>query len=235
MVYKTPKHVQERKDAKRRLILDTAARVFAARGYHGTTVKDVVDEAGISVGSFYFYFSNKEELFETLYDEMNDIFLSVIEDAVNGDQDDTSRSVCKAITLALWYFQNSRELARIMLIEAVGLNARFEEKRAANNRRYCKILEDIFHVMSEKGIISVPDVQVAAIAFMGAVYTLIIDWLQREQGATLVESSYPLVVYSMQALKMKFDDMEVKSYIDSILKQDYESMMEGIKEDEKSN
>ena len=83
MVYRTPQKVQEQKDAKRRHILETAASVFAERGYYNTKVRDILVEADISTGSFYFYFNNKEELFEILYDEMINTYLGVFQDAVN--------------------------------------------------------------------------------------------------------------------------------------------------------
>ena len=39
---------------------------FEERGFHGVRVDDVVHRAGISHGTFYLYFSNKEDLFKAL-------------------------------------------------------------------------------------------------------------------------------------------------------------------------
>jgi AcrR family transcriptional regulator len=50
-------------------LLDAAARVFARRGFHGTSVEAVSEEAGFSTGALYSNFTGKEELFLTLYDE----------------------------------------------------------------------------------------------------------------------------------------------------------------------
>lgn len=225
MVYKTPKDVEERKDAKRRHILNTAAKVFAERGYHGTTVRDVLNEAGVSTGSFYFYFSNKEELFETLYDEMNNMYLNVIEYGVEQLLEKPVDSVCKAITLALRAFWKNRSLGRIMLIEAVGLNPRFEQKRAANNKRFSVLLEEFFSEMQKKGIINLPSIKIAAISFMGSVYTFITDWLQEEDAADPVEYAYPLIIYNLQALGIKFDEKEIRENINAALLIEYEEIM----------
>jgi TetR/AcrR family fatty acid metabolism transcriptional regulator len=54
---------------KRRLILDAAVRVFAARGYHTSRVADIAEEAGIAHGLLYHYFSSKEEVLETVFRE----------------------------------------------------------------------------------------------------------------------------------------------------------------------
>lgn len=51
-----------RSDRRRTQILDAAARVFAERGYHRTTVRDVAREAGIADGTIYLYFTSKQDL-----------------------------------------------------------------------------------------------------------------------------------------------------------------------------
>ncbi len=43
-------------------ILDAAARIFDERGYRATTTNHVAEEAGVSVGSLYQYFPNKDAL-----------------------------------------------------------------------------------------------------------------------------------------------------------------------------
>jgi AcrR family transcriptional regulator len=53
---------QERKQQ----LLDCAARLFAERGYADTRVIDIVREAGVAKGLFYWYFENKETLFREL-------------------------------------------------------------------------------------------------------------------------------------------------------------------------
>jgi len=50
-------------------LLDAGATVFAARGYHAARVDDVVKVARTSHGTFYLYFSSKEDLFRALAEE----------------------------------------------------------------------------------------------------------------------------------------------------------------------
>ncbi len=51
-------HEQEVRDR----ILAAAARVFAEKGYHSSTIADIVRESGLSVGAIYTYFTGKDEL-----------------------------------------------------------------------------------------------------------------------------------------------------------------------------
>ena len=56
----------------RAALLKAAARVFAERGYAGTSVDRIVAAAGLSKGTFYWHFASKEELFLTLVEERID-------------------------------------------------------------------------------------------------------------------------------------------------------------------
>jgi AcrR family transcriptional regulator len=49
-------------DPLRDQLLDAAARVFAAKGYSGTKIQDIVREAGLSTGAVYGRFRSKDEL-----------------------------------------------------------------------------------------------------------------------------------------------------------------------------
>jgi len=56
-----------RSAAKRELIVDTAMRVFAERGYEGTKVDDVAARLGIAKGSIFQHFGSKAGLFFAVY------------------------------------------------------------------------------------------------------------------------------------------------------------------------
>jgi AcrR family transcriptional regulator len=62
----------ERTAATRRDLLAAAERLFFLRGYHGTTLDDVVAEAGYTKGAVYSTFKSKAGLFLALFDEVVD-------------------------------------------------------------------------------------------------------------------------------------------------------------------
>jgi AcrR family transcriptional regulator len=57
----TPRRAQTRQT-----LLDAAATLFAERGYHGTTVPNIVRAAGVSQGTFYQYFGNRRDVLVAL-------------------------------------------------------------------------------------------------------------------------------------------------------------------------
>ena len=61
-----PRVTQAHLDARTRQILAAAHGCFARQGFHGTTMQEIADRAGLSVGALYRYFENKEALIEAL-------------------------------------------------------------------------------------------------------------------------------------------------------------------------
>jgi AcrR family transcriptional regulator len=51
-------------------IVDAAMTLFRSGGYDATTMRAIADEAGVSLGSAYYYFSGKEELIQAFYDQI---------------------------------------------------------------------------------------------------------------------------------------------------------------------
>lgn len=56
------------KQAKRAAITQVAAEVFARKGFQGASVDDIAAAAGVSKGTVYGYFANKEELFYATFE-----------------------------------------------------------------------------------------------------------------------------------------------------------------------
>ena len=79
MPYRSTDKTRQKKDAKRTAMMQAAVRVFAEKGYHAATVRDIVSEADVAVGTFYFYFPDKETLFGHLFEETAAFLLQAIE------------------------------------------------------------------------------------------------------------------------------------------------------------
>lgn len=57
---------------RRNHILDSAAVVFAAKGFHPTTIRDIAKHAGIADGTIYNYFDSKPALLLAVFQRMRD-------------------------------------------------------------------------------------------------------------------------------------------------------------------
>lgn len=69
-------HQTESLAARRRLLEDTAIRLFCERGYCAVGLRDIAEEAGVSVGNIYNHFARKEPLFASVVDRLHQAFLA---------------------------------------------------------------------------------------------------------------------------------------------------------------
>lgn len=60
-----PRISQERREGRRKQVLEAAWRCFSRTGLHATTMLDIIRESGLSAGAVYLYFPSKEEIILT--------------------------------------------------------------------------------------------------------------------------------------------------------------------------
>jgi AcrR family transcriptional regulator len=94
---------------RRQQILDESSRLFAERGYHPTSVAEIVESIGVGKGVFYWYFESKEDLFlEILASSSQD--LRRRQQAAIGDEPDPLRRIELGIRASLQWFRDNRHL-----------------------------------------------------------------------------------------------------------------------------
>jgi AcrR family transcriptional regulator len=86
-VQDTPSATAKKSDATKALILDTALRLFAERGYERTTMRAVAAEAGVSVGNAYYYFDSKEHLVQGFYYRIGDLHVRASQEVLAREQE----------------------------------------------------------------------------------------------------------------------------------------------------
>ncbi|MCL2406025.1 MAG: TetR/AcrR family transcriptional regulator, partial [Defluviitaleaceae bacterium] len=71
VIKKGPNTMDKKSDAKRNLILTNAKNVFTRKGYATVTMKDIIEECGISRGGIYLYFRSVEQIFMQVIESHN--------------------------------------------------------------------------------------------------------------------------------------------------------------------
>src|SRR6202046_2360244 len=74
-----PPRATRQSDRPRDAILDAARTAFARKGFSGVTIKDITDLAPVTRANFYYYFSDKTELFIELGTDTYRQALAVVE------------------------------------------------------------------------------------------------------------------------------------------------------------
>lgn len=139
-----------RYQSQKQLAIRSAASVFAEKGFHGASTKDIAERMGIKQGSLYYYFKSKEEA-------LGEVFLFGIEDYVErmksiGSSDQPFEAKLMAtITSHLTSYRERNEALKVHNDERLYLP---EDKRAKLKElgsRYRQQLEKIFEEGARTG------------------------------------------------------------------------------------
>lgn len=216
MAYKTSKETQLRKDNKRKHIIKTAISIFSERGYNGTTIKDIVKEADISTGTFYFYFKNKDDLFEIIYDDFIELLDKVSEFSLKNNIG-IAKGFCRSKASEMWIFQNCKGAAKALMIEAAGFNPVFESKRFEILKRSNEKIEKIFSGLKKMGLLSIADAKTCAVLCNGTMYSVIANWLQENNDKKLTDYILPIVIFNLNAFQIEYNPNDLINYINEML------------------
>ncbi|MCP4423529.1 MAG: TetR/AcrR family transcriptional regulator [Chloroflexi bacterium] len=159
----------------RERILDAALNIFSRKGYHDTRMDEIVDEASASKGAIYFHFPSKERLFIALVDQFANLLERRVTEAIQLETG--MERVRLALETVIATFGKYRRPAKILLVQAVGLGAIFEEKRNEVNDRFANLIAGYLQEAIDQGDIAPTDIEVVSYAWMGAIYNVIIRWV----------------------------------------------------------
>jgi len=160
---------EARRLQRRERLTQAALAMFAARGYQRTSVDDIVARARMSKSAFYEQFDSKERCFrEVLAQEGGDLIHAVIAAAAGGqDHRDRMRRGIHAFVVACY---KRSAVARLMMVESVGLSATVEEVRHQLQERFAHMVaEEVRLALLDDQFYANQDPQVFGRAVVGAV------------------------------------------------------------------
>jgi AcrR family transcriptional regulator len=159
------------RDARRQSLIDAARSLFAAGGYHATTVDDITRAAGVAKGTFYLYFTEKREI----YYEVIRGFMQLIKDIgrsvgqTSPDPLDFFARNEKAAVELMNIFVENRQLARLAYRESMGLDPQLEEMIRGFYQEIAELAAANLQVAMDLGLIRRVDPHLVAYAQIGMV------------------------------------------------------------------
>ena len=163
-------------DETRSRILDAAADVFADKGYHDARMDEIVAASKTSKGGVYHHFPSKNYIFFALIDKFTKLLEGRLRATIEKEEHGLQR-VDAAIKICMQTFGQHRTLAKIALVQAVGLGETFEEKRREINDHFAQIIQQYLDQAVADGSIAEIDTEVAARAWMGALNEVVLRWV----------------------------------------------------------
>jgi len=173
-----------------------AAKVFAARGYHGASTQDIADVLGIRQASLYYYFESKEAALEAVcVDGVEDYALRAL--AIQRGPGNAADKVAQLVIQHLAPMRERLDFTLAFLRERRFLPEPARKRIRAIERRYERIIERVIGEGIASGEFRADlDARMATLALLGLGNSAAL-WYGREPGATherIVESYVDLLL-----------------------------------------
>ena len=145
-------------------VLETALRLFSEKGYFNTSVHDIRRESGVSVGSIYHHFQNKEGVAKALFESILERLHQLVEEAETAHPDTQGR--CRAVVEQL--FLLAEEQPRVLAFALSAKHREFmpDEPPICSSRPFGRMRE-LVRAGIEAGELRGIDPAVAAAALFG--------------------------------------------------------------------
>ena len=163
-------------DAKLESILRTAASIFAEKGYHQASIRDIARATKVSLSGLYYYFQSKEELLFLIQDHAFGTLTQNLEQLLEG-VDDPHRRVRLLIENHLRYFVNNMAEMKVLSHEADSLSGDFRARVNARKRRLNEIAMEILGQLESRPEM---DPRIATFALFGMMNWLY-NWYRPER------------------------------------------------------
>jgi AcrR family transcriptional regulator len=162
MPYRLTERGLERREAMRARIMTSASALFAIQGYQATTLRQVVERAGTSIGNCYFYFVNKEALLSALVADTSAKIGAMIDEAV-AELPPGPGALAISVYLGVTYALENPAIGRLLFVEAPQASP-----RTVALDYYVERARRIF--AAQPGLGGTPDVNLLAHAWQGVVF-----------------------------------------------------------------
>jgi len=160
-------------NARREQILEAATRVFAEKGFRRATTREVAREAGVSEGTIYNYFEDKDALLVAILDGLNETERRA-EDFEEGMATDFRGFLQEYLRRRMHLIWENREVFRVVLSELL-VNA---DLRVRYLRQVVEptmgIAEENFRSRMKQGEVRQTDAPLATRSVAGAVLGLLV-------------------------------------------------------------
>ena len=173
---------RSKREARRAAVLNAALEVFAKKGYHGTSISDIIERAGIARGTFYLYFRNKRAIFEELLSS----FLGRIGEAVHRVSLDEGApspevQIRANVTRVFDVLLTEADFTRLLLRQAMGQDPEFDKYLSAFYDRILDLIQGALELGQQLRLVRPCNTRIAASCLLGSIKEVTAQILRRPE------------------------------------------------------
>ena len=135
---------------KQQIIIEAAKERFAHFGFSKVTMEEVALDVGMGKASHYYYFPNKEDLFKSVIQKEQDLFVEEIKNLIRQNLTATKK-LEDYVSKRLEYFQQLINLATLNVHSFVDIKSMFKELFKSFEDQELLLLQKIFDEGKSKG------------------------------------------------------------------------------------
>lgn len=109
----------EKSDNSRQKILDSAAALFAEKGFDGSRVDEIAEKAGVNKALIYYYFESKEKILDKILDSNTNEFVRQKKEYLKQIDKFDDDNISKMIDFNLKLFNQKSDIFKIAFTEAL--------------------------------------------------------------------------------------------------------------------
>jgi len=120
-----------------------ACEVFAERGFHGASVRDIAQRAGVSMAALYHYYAGKQELLEAVLTEATETYFRMCDEALKAAGSDPADRLAALVRATVSYLVSHRLQSSLLLARKgiADLPEPDREVAAAGTRLFAEVVE----------------------------------------------------------------------------------------------
>lgn len=146
-------------------ICDVALKLFARKGFHETTVREIAEASGLGIGTLYCYIKTKEDILYLIYQRIFSQFQDRIRAGVVGI-DDPALQLRGALETTLRIYDEFQDAVLLLYQESHVLSRRTLESLFEVDRLYVSFFEGILRQGSQAGVFRVHEPNLVAISLL---------------------------------------------------------------------
>jgi TetR/AcrR family transcriptional regulator, cholesterol catabolism regulator len=140
-------------------LIETAMKLFAKKGYHFTSIQDIVEAWGISKGAFYHHFSSKEDLMLSIVKYYFEMMFSTFMN-VKQENESEKEMLVKQITIHFEGIHSHKDFIQMMMAEQLpkishDIQQYLFKQRARAFNWYCQRLIEVYGEKVERYVFDV--------------------------------------------------------------------------------
>jgi TetR/AcrR family transcriptional regulator, cholesterol catabolism regulator len=186
--------------ARRRELTREAAKLFAQKGYHGTSIGDIAEAMGVQKGSLYAHIASKEDL---LYETMRE-GAAAFHAALDAVPEDTPavEKIRLALRGHLRVVAEQLDVATVFVQEWRYLEGERRDEIVAERRRYEERIRDLFREGRELSELRADLDETAAVLLLLSAANWAYTWLQHGRDTDeIADRFFALLVDGMRGYK----------------------------------